>query len=67
MNMQPLQRFLPDEILLKIAAESNLSETAFYLPRAQGDGYDLRWLTPKVEVILVLLPSAADSVSSGSG
>lgn len=34
----------------KVAAEMNLSETAFVVP--QGDGYLLRWFTPKVEVDL---------------
>jgi PhzF family phenazine biosynthesis protein len=34
----------------QVAAEMNLSETAFLLPRA--DGYDLRWFTPTVEVDL---------------
>lgn len=33
-----------------VAAEMNLSETAFPLPEA--DGYRLRWFTPKVEVKL---------------
>jgi PhzF family phenazine biosynthesis protein len=33
-----------------VAAEMNLSETAFLL--AEGDGYRLRWFTPKVEVDL---------------
>jgi predicted PhzF superfamily epimerase YddE/YHI9 len=33
-----------------VAAEMNLSETAFLVPRA--DGYDLRWFTPTVEVAL---------------
>ena len=33
-----------------IAAEMNLSETAFLLP--EGDGYRLRWFTPRVEVEL---------------
>jgi predicted PhzF superfamily epimerase YddE/YHI9 len=30
----------------------NLAETAFVRRRADGDGYDLRWFTPKVEVDL---------------
>ena len=34
-----------------IAAEMNLSETAFVVPRASGD-YDLRWFTPTTEVNL---------------
>ena len=35
-----------------VAAEMNLAETAFIRKRADGDGYDLRWFTPKVEVDL---------------
>ena len=34
----------------KVAAEMNLAETAFPLP--EGDGFRLRWFTPKVEVKL---------------
>ena len=34
-----------------IAAEMNLSETAFLVPHL-GDGFDLRWFTPAVEVSL---------------
>ena len=34
-----------------VAAEMNLSETAFLVPRADG-GHDLRWFTPAVEVDL---------------
>ena len=34
-----------------IAAEMNLSETAFLVPHP-GDGFDLRWFTPAVEVSL---------------
>jgi len=46
----PLQEWLPDDVLLKIAAENNLSETAFYVPK--GDGFEIRWFTPGVEVDL---------------
>ena len=46
----PLDAWLPDATLQSIAAENNLSETAFFL-RA-GDGFDLRWFTPTVEVDL---------------
>jgi PhzF family phenazine biosynthesis protein len=45
-----LDSFLPDAVLQAIAAENNLSETAF-LVRA-GDDYRLRWLTPETEVPL---------------
>ncbi|MEC7948969.1 MAG: PhzF family phenazine biosynthesis protein [Myxococcota bacterium] len=34
-----------------IAAENNLSETAFLVPRSDGD-WDLRWFTPTLEVDL---------------
>ncbi|MEA4909570.1 MAG: PhzF family phenazine biosynthesis protein [Anaerolineaceae bacterium] len=45
-----LTRPLPDETMLAVAAEMNLSETAFLLP--EGEGYRLRWMTPQVEVKL---------------
>jgi PhzF family phenazine biosynthesis protein len=43
-----LSAFPPDGIMQKIAAENRHSETAFVVPRADGD-FDLRWFTPKVE------------------
>jgi len=43
-----LPAFLPDSILKNIAAENRHSETAFVVPRADGD-FDLRWFTPEVE------------------
>jgi predicted PhzF superfamily epimerase YddE/YHI9 len=46
-----LPRWPADEVLQAVAAENNLSETAFLLRRADGD-YDIRWLTPEVEVDL---------------
>ncbi|WP_248749047.1 PhzF family phenazine biosynthesis protein [Pseudomonas sp. MWU15-20650] len=46
----PLTEWLSDEQLHNIAAENNLSETAFFVPR--GEFYELRWLTPEVEVDL---------------
>jgi len=46
----PLDKWLPDPVLQAIAAENNLSETAYYV--RQGDRYDLRWFTPTVEVDL---------------
>lgn len=46
----PLEEWLPDSVLQAIAAENNLSETAFFVP--SGDGYHLRWMTPAVEVDL---------------
>jgi PhzF family phenazine biosynthesis protein len=46
----PLTEWLPDEQMQAIAAENNLSETAFYVP--DGNRYALRWFTPAVEVDL---------------
>jgi PhzF family phenazine biosynthesis protein len=46
----PLDAWLPDETLLAIAAENNLSETAFFVRK--GDHFDLRWFTPTIEVEL---------------
>src|SRR6202142_3130967 len=39
---------IADNTMQKIAAENRHSETAFVVPRADGD-FDLRWFTPKVE------------------
>lgn len=46
----PLDEWLPDDVMLKIAAENNLSETAFFVK--EGDRYHIRWFTPTVEVNL---------------
>jgi PhzF family phenazine biosynthesis protein len=46
-----LDGFLPDDELLKIAQEHNLSETAFLVKKGEGR-YDLRWFTPGKEVPL---------------
>lgn len=65
--VMPLEAWLPDELLQRIALENNLSETAFLvphddaseaagLPAASDDtaspAYDLRWFTPATEVDL---------------
>lgn len=46
----PLPEWLPDDLLLKIAAENNLSETGFYV--IKEDNVEIRWFTPAVEVDL---------------
>jgi len=46
----PLDAWLDDDVLQAIAAENNLSETAFFVP--EGDGFRLRWFTPTIEVDL---------------
>ena len=46
----PLAAWLPDRVLQGIAANNNLPETAFVVPR--GGDFDLRWFTPTVEIDL---------------
>lgn len=46
----PLNQWLEDDILQKIAMENYLAETAFYVKKE--DHYELRWFTPTVEVDL---------------
>jgi PhzF family phenazine biosynthesis protein len=51
--VMPLDHWLDDAVMQAIAAENNLSETAFTVPSERGDAdYDLRWFTPAVEVPL---------------
>jgi len=42
---------LDNDVLQKIAAENNLSETAFLVPTSPGN-YDLKWFTPTIEIDL---------------
>jgi PhzF family phenazine biosynthesis protein len=46
----PLDEWLPDALMQSIAAENNLSETAFFVPR--GPDWELRWFTPVAEIPL---------------
>lgn len=48
--VMPMSGFPSEATMLAIAAENNLSETAFLVPQ-EGD-YRLRWFTPAVEVPL---------------
>lgn len=59
--VMPLTTWPPDATLQSLAAENNLSETAFLLPDlpaeatappASGPTYQLRWFTPAIEVDL---------------
>jgi PhzF family phenazine biosynthesis protein len=51
--VMPLEHWLDDALMQAIAAENNLSETAFTVPSADGEAdYDLRWFTPTTEVDL---------------
>lgn len=53
----PLESWLPDATMQAIAAENNLSETAFFVPR--GQEYELRWFTPVAEIDLAGHPTLA--------
>jgi PhzF family phenazine biosynthesis protein len=46
----PLDKWLPEDLMQHIAAENNLSETAFFVPK--GNGFHIRWFTPVSEVDL---------------
>ena len=46
----PLNNWLPDEIMLKIAKENALPETAFFIKN--DDIFHLRWFTPDIEMDL---------------
>ena len=61
----PLDVWLPDSVLLGIAANNNLAETAFVVPAGSsgilppvssiqhhGNNFELRWFTPTVEMDL---------------
>ncbi len=49
----PLPSWLPDDLMQAIAAENNVSETAFLVTsKADGVDFELRWFTPTVEVPL---------------
>ena len=49
--VMPLEQWLSDAQLQAIAAENNLSETAFTVPQHDGGAdYHLRWFTPTTEV-----------------
>ncbi len=45
----PLESWLPEKTMQAIAAENNISETAFLVEN--GDHYDLRWFTPTADFV----------------
>lgn len=47
----PLTEWISDSLMQKIAAENNLSETAFFVPVSDGE-WHIRWFTPAIEVPL---------------
>jgi PhzF family phenazine biosynthesis protein len=46
----PLDSWLPDDMLLKIAKENAVAETAFFVDK--GEKIQLRWFTPEIEMDL---------------
>ena len=46
----PLTKWLPQELMQKIAMENNLSESAFFVQK--DEIFEIRWFTPKSEVNL---------------
>lgn len=46
----PLEEWLPDDLLLKIAQENAVAETAFFVEK--GSKVHLRWFTPETEMDL---------------
>lgn len=46
----PLERWLPDEVMLHIAMENAVAETAFFVPATEG--CFIRWFTPEIEMDL---------------
>ena len=49
----PLQKWLDEELMQKIALENNLSETVFFVPAVKpGSDYEIRWFTPEMEINL---------------
>src|SRR6516225_5825403 len=46
----PLSAWIQEDLMQKMAAQHNLSETAFIVPK--GQDYEIRWFTPLVEVDL---------------
>lgn len=49
----PLDEWLDEALMQKIALENNLSETVFFVASKQaGINFDIRWFTPEVEINL---------------
>lgn len=46
----PLESWLEDQLMLNIAKENGVAETAFFIPTEKG--FHLRWFTPEIEMDL---------------
>jgi predicted PhzF superfamily epimerase YddE/YHI9 len=53
----PMEAWLDTSLMQNIAAENNLSETAFYVKK--GDRFEIRWFTPRLEIDLAGHPTLA--------
>ncbi len=47
----PLDKWIDDSLMQKIASETNLSKTAFFVKKEDGV-YDIRWFSPENEITL---------------
>lgn len=49
----PLKKWIPVELMQKLAMENNLAETVFFVPSEKKEAdYDIRWFTPVLEINL---------------
>ncbi len=55
----PLDKWIDEDLMQKIAMENNLAETAFYVKK--NDIFEIRWFTPKAEIDLAGHPTLATS------
>ncbi|MBX7222202.1 MAG: PhzF family phenazine biosynthesis protein [Blastocatellia bacterium] len=46
----PLEHWLPDAVMKKIAMENAVAETAFFIPHPEG--FAIRWFSPEIELDL---------------
>lgn len=46
----PLDQWLPDDVMQRIALENSVAETAFFIP--QDGAFAIRWFTPEIEMDL---------------
>jgi PhzF family phenazine biosynthesis protein len=51
--VMPLQEWISESVMQRLAMENNLSETVFFIPSSRADAdYDIRWFTPVTEINL---------------
>src|SRR6185503_18859188 len=51
--VMPLQEWISENVMQRLAMENNLSETVFFVPSPRADAdYDIRWFTPVTEINL---------------